>query len=565
MKYSLLTLFLRYILSRIMLTGNYICVDKNNPENLLSQRQIELEGSNQTFHLYIHFATMLFLELVFPNMYSDTNILLSAWYTLLCHIFVNEPLYYVFHYYLHEKYMYTRMHGVHHSSVKTIPTTTALQNKVEHVLYIGVFAPAMLFPYIFKQTQCGIVIMLYLLLFDLVNSFGHLRINMPKWYAKSFLKYVFYQPIFHINHHLRHKCNYSLFMPIVDIIGGTYYEDNVRIKDVSHQGQDFLFIGHNGGWNHLFNMPEINFYNIYKPCGILWNSPHMDFFLIDKINLFIRLAGCRTLKLACYKIVSSDEFGRVISLTRTPLDYLNKYRFNAINNDLLDVITAEYNTNKTMRFGLGNLNKMKELNNGGAELIGRLPSPDILLWTGDSMTCASIYNYIIDNEIDNIFYIGGTGKIGQMVCKLLAKHNIRITLYSANIDRANEIVRYNAACYTTTDDLANIDKYTNIFIGKMTTKLNVKHKNIYDYTVLFIPIPNNNHIQIAIIKNSSNSLSGYYDMCFGLSQTHLYACYCGCIINFIEKRDKHEVGDIEEQDVIDVWNAAKKLGFDNAH
>jgi sterol desaturase/sphingolipid hydroxylase (fatty acid hydroxylase superfamily) len=217
-----MTFICRFLVGRLMLTFNYIYNDKNNPHNALSSRQINLEGNNQTFFLYLHLVVMLFLEIVFPNMFYNRNsILTCVFYTLGTHILVNEPLYYIFHYFLHTPYLYSKMHSVHHSSVKTISTTTALQDKLEHILYVIVFSPATLLPYIYNRQQNGIVIMFYLIVFDIVNSFGHTRINLPDWYNKSFIKYLFYPPSFHINHHIYQKYNFCLFMPIFDKIFGT--------------------------------------------------------------------------------------------------------------------------------------------------------------------------------------------------------------------------------------------------------------------------------------------------------------------------------------------------------
>ena len=349
-------------------------------------------------------------------------------------------------------------------------------------------------------------------------------------------------------------------MPIFDKIFGTYYEDNKIINDTIYKHQDFAFIGHNCGLTHFLNIPELNFYNIYKKNDVKINL-FFDFYVINFINICLRILGFKIHKLPCF--IVNNKIGRVISIARTPLDYLNNKQ-DIINNELISLITQEYKFNNTKLFGLGNLNKMKELNDGGVQLLQYLPSPDILIWTGDSMTCASIYNYILDHKIDNIFYIGGTGKIGKMVCKMLAKHNIHITIYSKNNERANDIVSFNKAFYTSTNNLDNINSFNNIIIGKLTKTLSVVNKNIYDYTVPFIQIPNNNHKQIAKIKNNNIDLiTGYYDCCFGNKKHEIYACYCGCLVNFITGRNNHEVGEICEDNVNDIWKKAKELGFEN--
>jgi hypothetical protein len=259
--------------------------------------------------------------------------------------------------------------------------------------------------------------------------------------------------------------------------------------------------------------------------------------------------------------INKTYFGQVISLLLTPLDFFNKENKNKINTQLINLITTEYN-NGTKCFGLGNLNKSYFLNNGGLDLIDHIPK-DVKLWTGDSMTCASIYNYIIDKKIDNIFFIGGTGKIGKMLCKLLLKKNIKITCYT---ELNNFNMKHNNLKITA--NISDIDTCDNILIGKYfdINTLNLKDKTIYDYTVPFITYTNatkNNikHVQLGVLKVPDQLLSGYYDICFGLDQNHIFACYAGCLINFITNREKNEVGEISESDVMDVWAEAQKLGF----
>ena len=542
---SLLTLILRVILHKITLSMNYYFIDKNNYNNVLSQQQIERESSNWMSGFIIHFFVQNILQFLFPLMFQDNYFITCALYTLIMHIFVVEPLYWVAHYMLHTPYFYKSMHKFHHMSVSTIPTTGVVQNNFEHLVYLITFGPAMLFPYFITGYQHWLVILLYLLCFDIFNAYGHLNDNYNSW----FNKYIFYNPQFHNKHHTSLKCNYALFMPIWDHIFGTYKEpkDFDTNKCVS---QDFVFIGHNCGLFHWLNIPEFNFYNIYSPCKFPINI-NIDFIIIKIISEFLRLLGFKNLKLPVFKV--GENKGRVISLNRTPIDYLKNN--NKINVEIKDLIQHENKINNTKYFGLGNLNKSYSLNNGGKDLILGLPK-DTLLWTGDSMTCAVIYNYIIDNNINDIYYIGGTGKIGSLICEMLYKKNIRVTIFSSSVDRANKI-----NCHKISTDINDINNYKNIVIGKYHKLPLIRDKNIYDYTVPFIPIPNNNHIQLCIVKCPKNILKGYYDICFGLPQNHIYACYAGCLINLLSKRETHEVGDVKEEDVHKIWELSKQYGF----
>ena len=96
------------------------------------------------------------------------------------------------------------------------------------------------------------------------------------------------------------------------------------------------------------------------------------------------------------------------------------YYSTAINQDTVNLICTQHNLKGTRFFGLGNLNKMKQLNDGGnviVELIQKdsyLKDKGIRVWTGDSLTSASVYNQIAEiPSLTGIFFVGLNGKIGQ--------------------------------------------------------------------------------------------------------------------------------------------------------
>lgn len=67
----------------------------------------------------------------FPSENSETLSLCTK-HTFLAHVLVVEPLYYAVHRWLHVPEQMKAMHGFHHSSINTCPSTSLVQG----ILYI---------------------------------------------------------------------------------------------------------------------------------------------------------------------------------------------------------------------------------------------------------------------------------------------------------------------------------------------------------------------------------------------------------------------------------------------
>jgi len=122
------------------------------------------------------------------------------------------------------------MHGFHHMSVNTVPSTSLVQNFKEHFVYIATFGPAMLLPYFVAGSNHWTVIAAYLILFDIVNAYGHTNIacryqtyaisilaihiyfSFRHWLFESKwspLRYLIYTPEFHLGHHSYYNYNFG--------------------------------------------------------------------------------------------------------------------------------------------------------------------------------------------------------------------------------------------------------------------------------------------------------------------------------------------------------------------
>ena len=299
-------------------------------------------------------------------------------------------------------------------------------------------------------------------------------------------------------------------------------------------------------------------------------------------------------------LIDGEYIGRIVCVLRSPMDYFSPDRYTQINKEIIALIKQQHSTYGTTLFGLGNLNKMKQLNDGGAlisQLVAQDPQlkgRDIRVWTGDTLTAASIYNQLLDiPKLNKLFYIGANGKIGKAVCQLLLENpktkHVQICIYS----QAPSHTQSEHTNITYTNRLSDMKQYKYVVVGKHipprlyqqalstlsscgATDSFKGTQYLLDYTVPFMPINVNNikraqmnlqpiqHLQIGLLKvTNSTFLRGHYDICFGIEEQHIYPCHAGCIINVLNKRKEDETGDIVLSDVAPLWKTATDYGLIN--
>jgi len=578
----------RMIATRLILTFHYLFVDKDNYRNKLTQKQLVRERDDYLVGTILHMWTQILLQMIFPGMFfSDEAFLKScAIFTIWSHVLLVEPLYYFAHRWLHIPENMKSMHGFHHLSISTLPSTSLVQNFQEHFVYITTFGPAFLVPFFVGGHQHWKIIMAYLVWFDCVNAYGHMniRVRHPIFtHPLSPFTYLFYTPEFHLGHHALFRANYALFMPLWDRALGTHREFQ---KDDSGllpaKQQDFVFIGHNGGLGHMLTCPEFNVYNVYDKYRFTLPLK-LDFMICDLLCHIARLfINCYT----CSRyLINGDKIGRIICLARSPLDYMIPKRYDAVNAGILKLIKDQYKKSGTRYFGLGNLNKMKQLNDSGV-LIAKMVNEDkflkdkkIRIWTGDSLTAASVYNQIAEIPgLTEFFFIGANGKVGDAVCEMFSKKNPNVKI---RVLSSYHGMNYNNVTYT--QDLSEMLKYKVVVTGKILpahryakvskTALRdntpLKTKFILDYTVPFIDIklecnPEIRHQPIGCLKvNSKKFLKGHFDICMSHEEDHIYPCHAGCIINSSEGKEFDEVGKIDLTEMETIWKKALNYGFQN--
>lgn len=578
----------RIIATHLILSLHYQFVDKDNYLNKISQKQLQREKDDYMTAFYMHMWSQMALQIIFPTMFfSDSSEIWScAKEAFLAHIFLVEPLYYAVHRWLHVPKQMKGMHGFHHLSINTLPSTSLVQNLHEHIVYICTFGPAFLIPFLLQGRQHWVVIGGYLVAFDVINAFGHTNIRIRHWLFTSKyspLTYLFYTPEFHLGHHAYFNANYALFMPVWDRLFDTYREYKKKdLELLPAKQQDFVFIGHNGGLGHLFTIPELCFYNVYDEYIRTWLPIKVEFLIMHIIclmtRIFVKFYYCSRF------CIANQYIGRIVCLARTPWDYMSPKSYEAVNEEIVELMRKEHKKCGTRKFGLGNLNKMKQLNDGGRE-IARMVEEDeylkdknIRVWTGDTMTVASVYSQIAEiPKLDSLFYIGAGGKVGTAVCEMLVRNRpeLKICIFSRNhcLDHPN---------ITYSNNLADIANYKVVLVGKILSAQMYqkafegqdmcKTRFVLDYTVPALPVPvfqerpeNIQHIRIGLLKTFPNNpfLKGHYDLCMSHDENHIVPCHFGCLLNTISGRETNEVGEIDQSEVEKMWKMTLSKGFQN--
>jgi sterol desaturase/sphingolipid hydroxylase (fatty acid hydroxylase superfamily) len=580
----------RIATTHLILSLHYQFVDKDNYFNKLTQKQLRREKDDYLTGFYLHMYTQIALQLIFPSMFFSPNeqIWSCAKEVFLSHVLVVEPLYYLAHRWLHVPKQMKAMHGFHHLSIHTLPSTSLVQNFHEHFVYLAVFGPAFMLPFLLQGRQHWAVVGAYLVAFDAINAWGHTNVQIRSWFLTSPwspLTYLFYTPEFHLGHHAYFNANYGLFMPLWDRLLGTYREYHKKPRAMlPADQQDFVFIGHNGGFGHFLTIPEISVYNVFDQYLLTGLPLKLEFFLMHLVAQVCRLFMSFYY---CSRTCVANEFvARTIVLVRTPWDYMSgPSRFDAINREMLQLMRNEHQKYGTRKFGLGNLNKMKQLNDGGMDLTNMIAQDEYLhdknirVWTGDTMTVASVYNQIVDvPNLDRLFYIGAGGKVGTAVCELLttSRPGLKICIFSRH-----RVLNHPNISYT--NNLSDMADYRVVLVGKILSNAmyekalrtvdQVQTRFMLDYTVPVLPIPALEsrgvgmirHIRIGLLQTRPNNafLKGHYDWCMSHGENQIVPCHFGCLLNTVNGRETNEVGEINPLQVEQLWKQANARGFYN--
>ena len=196
----------------------------------ISKNQIQRERFKPALGAFMDFI-FLNAAYLFGIMHFSNSTMYEFLFLLLSHVFIVEPVYYFFHRLLHVGKLYRKHHLFHHKSTVVAPNTSFTFTVVERFMYTVLFSfPLLLTSFLGFLSLSGLVI--YVIVFDLLNMIGHTNVEFfPRGFYKSYFRYLIYTPSFHSQHHTKFTKNYSLFMPIFNIIFGTFEPSTAGVFD----------------------------------------------------------------------------------------------------------------------------------------------------------------------------------------------------------------------------------------------------------------------------------------------------------------------------------------------
>ncbi|KAI3941022.1 hypothetical protein MKX01_037913 [Papaver californicum] len=318
--------------------------------------------------------------------------------TILIHMGPVEFLYYWLHRALHHRFLYSRYHSHHHSSIATEPVTSVIHPFGELVSYFVLFfIPAL--TVIFTGTASIVAFVGYITYIDFMNYLGHCNFELvPSSVFRffPFLKYLFYTPSFHSLHHTRFHTNYSLFMPIYDHIYGTVDTSSDELYTTSlrrsNEQPDVVHLTHPTTLDSLYHLQPGLASLASKPYNATSNK---WYFIFARPLAYM----CAVLfgYISSFVVEWNSFNGRLNLQTWVVPKYAYQYKLTSQRkkiNFLIEKAILEAEKAGVKVISLGLLNQDEELNKNGEVYITKHPNVKIRIVDGSSLTVALVVNNI---------------------------------------------------------------------------------------------------------------------------------------------------------------------------
>ncbi|XP_026390084.1 protein ECERIFERUM 1-like [Papaver somniferum] len=364
--------------------------------------------------------------------------------TILLHMGPVEFLYYWFHRALHHHFLYSRYHSHHHSSIVTEPVTSVIHPFGEHIIYFLLFAIPIL-TVIFTGTASVVAVGGYIIYIDFMNYLGHCNFELVTisyvFNIFPFLKYIFYTPSFHSLHHTQFRTNYSLFMPIYDLIYGTMDTSSDELYDTSLRRRDeqpeVVHLSHATTLDSVYHLrlgvaslasrpynPSTKWYLMFA-----WPLTYMWKVLFGYTNSFV---GER-----------NTFNGRLNIQTWVVPKYAYQYKLTSQRekiNVLIENAILEAEKAGVKVISLGLLNQDEELNNNGKVYLEKHSTLKIRIVDGSSLTVALVVNHIIKiipHGTNQVIMRGKFTKVAYTVALILCQKGSQVVV--TNMDEFEKL------------------------------------------------------------------------------------------------------------------------------
>ncbi|CAE7894770.1 CER3 [Symbiodinium microadriaticum] len=398
---------------------------------------------------------------------------------------------------------------------------------------------------------------IYFVFFDIMNCIGHCNFEcMPTWaQAGSRRKY---------------KYNYCLFCPIWDYLGGTVHPTTESLhQEVLHQKSrqlDVVFLAHGHGLHSMLHLPWLSpFLASHQHEQRWWMLPLQPL-------TFLWVLFCRhCLSTACvqrYHYRSTQCATWCLPVTGH-FYFMKSHRKPIF--DMLVQAVKDADDAGVKYLGLAHLNKAEFLNQGGKDLLPLLGDRKIRIVHGNTLTAAAVWQALQEHTQpkDEIVFAGSTSKIGRALCILLARRGHTVRMITGCEERFQKI-KGEAGEFG--KNLVRVQTYEEgvgcgvWILGKWMEPKRIQALIPPSSLIIDFAVP---HVSEEVAKDYRyvNGAALSYSLketdltfCHDVPNT-VPACMAAAVIHAREDTQRHELGEVEVDEVEGWWDKASRHGF----
>ncbi|XP_062229434.1 very-long-chain aldehyde decarbonylase GL1-3-like [Phragmites australis] len=490
---------------------------------------------------------------------------------LLLHVSLSEPAFYWAHRALHRAPLFCKYHATHHSSPVTQPLTAAFGTPLEGlILTLAMVAPlagAFL-------AGAGSVSLVYghVLLFDYLRCMGYSNVEVISHKAFAAfppLRYIIYTPTYLSLHHREKDCNFCLFMPLFDALGGTIHSKSWELQKEVHQGKNdrvpnFVFLAHVVDVTSSMHVPFG-----FRSCSSLPFSTHLvllPFWPLAFAFMILQWFCSKTFTVSFYYL--RGRLHQTWSVPRYGFQYFIPSAKKGINRQIeLAILRADKMGVKVL--SLAALNKNEALNGGGTLFVSKHPNLRVRVVHGNTLTAAVILNEIPSN-VKEVFLTGATSKLGRAITLYLCRKKIRVLMLTLSTERFLKIQREAPAEFQ--QYLVQVTKYQAAksckawIVGKWLSPMEQRWAPPGTHFHQFVVPPiigfrrDCTYGKLAAMRLPKD-VEGLGSCEYTMERGVVHACHAGGVVHCLEGWDHHEVGAIDVDRIDVVWKAALKHGL----
>lgn len=501
----------------------------------------------------------------------DTRGFIAA---IILHMVVSEPLYYGIHRLLHShSYLFNVYHSFHHSSPVPQPFTAGNATFLEHILMVPIMGIPVVGAALLGYGSLSLVYV-YVLVFDFLRCLGHSNVEVfphQIFEVIPFLRYLIYTPTYHSLHHTQKDSNFSLFMPLYDVLGNTLNGKSWELqKQISlnlgenEKVPDFVFLAHIVDISSAIHVPFMfrSFASLpYATQLFFWPLWPLVF-----VVMFAMWAWANTFTVSFYNLRNKLHHTWVVP--RFGFQYFLPFATKGINEQIEQaILKADKMGIKVL--SLAALNKNEALNGGGVLFVKKHQNLRVRVVHGNTLTAAVTINQI-PKDVKEVFLTGATSKLGRAIALYLSRREVRVLMLTSSTERFLKIQK--EAPIDCQKYLVQVTKYQAAMncktwiVGKWITprEQNCAPPGTHFHQFVVPPIfqfrRDCTYGDLAAMRLPED-VQGLGNCEYTMERGVVHACHAGGVVHSLEGWTHHEVGAIDVDRIDLVWEAALKHGL----